>query len=410
MKATGGRLGHWLIVSCALALLWTGTGCSMLIASMGVSSVPGFAPGSSREAVRKELGPPDASEARVDGTRVDTYHVRRRVSSLWAGVDGQEVARAVAGSGQAGVLVVAGLLIYEGVATGKALYDSEQQKAHLAFVFGRDDALLYDYELTARPEVRFEEARHPLAEPLWQQIERGGCPRWSACLTSYVEELRRRAATVAYPLPPEEEENFHRLLEVAGGVDEGSLTKGEALMGIAGRDHAPCTSGRAALDEALWKQLETAGCPSWARCMSFYGEELRRRPAAAGSPQDEVPLARLLEIARDVDEGRSSPGEGFIGMVGHGGPFVPTDLEKVLWRQLETDRCPKWNRCVARYVEERRMRQASVTSPPSPVDEEALQRFLDVAQEADEGKIPREEALLWLRSCSSYNPLACQPL
>ena len=45
MKTTKGLPGRWLIAICGMAFLLTGTGCSALIGSIGVSSSPGFAAG-----------------------------------------------------------------------------------------------------------------------------------------------------------------------------------------------------------------------------------------------------------------------------------------------------------------------------------------------------------------------------
>ena len=88
--------------------------------------------------------------------------------------------------------------------------------------------------------------------------------------------------------------------------------------------------------------------------------------------------------------------------------LVPTGterLEDVLWRQLETDECQPWVPCVGLYGEERRRRAAG--SALSPDDEATLQRYVAVAQDADEGRLTRAAGLRWLRACSSYNPPAC---
>jgi hypothetical protein len=294
MKATRGRRGRWLIAICGMAFLFTGTGCSSLIASAGRASLADFAPGSTRQEVREAWGEPDVSETRDDGSRVETYHIRKRASSLR-----EEGLPGGAWWLPRGVLV---LVAFEVVATGKAIYDRANAEMYdHAFVYGPDERLLYSYDTSTPPAQRFYAVRRPLAELRWKQLENGECPIWSACITSYVGELRRRAAIVGYTLPPEEEENFQRLLEIAKDVDEGRNTKGEGLIGIAGQ------LDRVALAEVFWGQLENDRCPRWIGCVAFYVEGLRRRGAVLGhalSSEDAENFKRLLEIARDVDGGK----------------------------------------------------------------------------------------------------------
>ena len=85
MNATGGLLGRWLITICGMVPLFTGTGCSYLIASAGRANMPVFAPGSTSQAVRATWGEPDTSEIRDDGSRVEIYrhNLRKEVKSLW---------------------------------------------------------------------------------------------------------------------------------------------------------------------------------------------------------------------------------------------------------------------------------------------------------------------------------------
>jgi len=82
-------------------------------------------------------------------------------------------------------------------------------------------------------------------------------------------------------------------------------------------------------------------------------------------------------------------------------------LAELRWKQLENDECPAWSACFTPFVDELRRWAAIVGCTLHSEEEENFQRFLDVARDVDEGRINHEEALTWLRSCSSYNRLAC---
>ena len=83
------RVRSLLLIPILIALLLTGNGCSMLIASRDASYLPTITPGSTRQEVRRTLGDPESSETRGDGTRVERYHIhiRRKVASAWKGID-----------------------------------------------------------------------------------------------------------------------------------------------------------------------------------------------------------------------------------------------------------------------------------------------------------------------------------
>ena len=122
MKATKGRHGQWLIAICGMAFLFTGTGCSSLIASAGRASLADFAPGSTRQEVRAAWGEPDASETRDDGTRIETYHIRMKVNPLWE--KAPTPGNWVGGGGPGGALLLGAFVgAFEVVATGKAIFD-----------------------------------------------------------------------------------------------------------------------------------------------------------------------------------------------------------------------------------------------------------------------------------------------
>src|SRR5206468_6556699 len=109
-----------------------GSGCSVLIASRGVSSIPTVGEGSTQEEVRQLLGDPASSETRKDGTRIETFRVRRKVETLWESTFREqppgfrgEMARY--GQGALATLFLYGAplglpLAFDAVASGKALY------------------------------------------------------------------------------------------------------------------------------------------------------------------------------------------------------------------------------------------------------------------------------------------------
>lgn len=137
------------LVPILIAALLNSTGCSALIASRGISQLPAIHEGSTREEVRRLLGAPEASELRDDGTRLETYRIRRKVTSWWSQnrFDG---GLSVGGPGAA-VFWLALVVAAEGYATVKAISDSEKQKYHLAALYGTDDRLLASYQLDAPP-------------------------------------------------------------------------------------------------------------------------------------------------------------------------------------------------------------------------------------------------------------------
>jgi len=233
MKPETERPRSLLLIPVLVALLLTGTGCSALIASRGVSSLPAITTGSTRQEVRQTLGDPDSSETRSDGTRIETYRIRRKVESAWGNFWKGPLDLS---GGQAAAIVVPLGLAFEVYATGKAIVDSEKQKVHIAFVYGPEDRLLYLYDVDAPLDKRFDTARRPLTQSQWKQLENDECSTWATCLTSYGDELRRRAAQVGYTLSVKEEENLQRLLDVAGARDEERITKwqAQALIELAG--------------------------------------------------------------------------------------------------------------------------------------------------------------------------------
>jgi hypothetical protein len=434
MKPVTERLRNLLVIPILIAVLLTGTGCSMLIASRGVSSLPAIVAGSTRQEVRRALGDPESSEARSDGTRIETYRIRRKVESAWGdfwtskpGGSGGS-----AGSpGMGGILLIPIGLGYEVYATGKAIADSEKQMIHLVLGYGPDDRLLYFDDMNASPGERFDFALRPLTASLWNQLENDECATWSVCLALYRDELRKRAALVGYTLPAKGEENVQRLLDVARDRDEGSITKGQALIRSAGLykhiqgenalANARYIGTRGTLTEALWTryqtnaryfsardtlnavvrtQLEHDVCPAWLPCLTTYGDELRREAAVVGyawASTDEENSRHLLAVARDRDEGRITKAEALIGVGIAGREGSYWSLRLALGRQLKVDGCPSWVVCVTYHENERRRRAALENHPITAEEEIEMRQRLKIAADVDQGKMTKADALETLR-------------
>jgi len=302
------RPGFYLLVPSLVALLLSDTGCSMLIASHGGRSLPVILPtGSTRQEVRQTLGAPDSSENRDDGARVETYHIRTKVKSAWAGAPA-----GLGGNwGMAGVFVLGAMLGFEVLyAMPKAIHDSEKATYQVDLVYGPDGRLEFFYSGNASPEARFAAARSSLDQKQREQLQGDECPSWSACLTAYGDRLRTRAAWTRYTLSPTDEENVQRLLEVSREKDDGRIRKEEALLFVQHVD-SPTEARFAAIQSSLgasqWKQLEKDDCPSWSACLTAYVDQVRKLAALQGyalSPADEGNVQRLLQVAREKDDGR----------------------------------------------------------------------------------------------------------
>jgi len=85
---------------------------------------------------------------------------------------------------------------------------------------------------------------------------------------------------------------------------------------------------------------------------------------------------------------------------------VQHQLNHRLWDALENTPAPLAPSIDAHGTNLRRWaHQVDYSLPPGA--EEFLQTALLLARDADEGRLSREETLIWLRSCNSYNPFAC---
>ncbi len=257
MDGKSGRLRRWGMVLCGVSLGVAGPGCSTFIAYSGIAGPQELNAPATRTEVRQRFGAPTGAETRADGSSVETYPIRQRIASR-VGALGGDFHR---------FLLTYGLV--EIIAAPVALYHSENAKLLVAFVYGADDRVLCRYRAEAPPASRFEEATLPLAASLWVQLEAGACPNWGTCLTSFVEQVRGRAACVGYTPNSAEGAEFKSLLAIAEDEDTSRLTKSEALAEI-----QRCLGSSDALASCVWP----ASNPS--------DPSLARRPSGKESPAD----------------------------------------------------------------------------------------------------------------------------
>ena len=403
MKPVTERLRSLLLLPILIASLVTGNGCSMLIASRKASSVSSIDTGLTRQEIKHILGNPESSDIRSDGTRIDTYHIFSKVTSVWKEKWPEQTVGALSQVYFFGLFAAPLAAIFiETYATGKALSDRETGAVDWALIYGPDERLLYFFDVHAPPESRFDAACRPLNAALWAQLEGDACPAWSACLASYLEERQKRAAVVGYTVPATDEADSQHLVAVATDRDEGRLTKGEALILGTGLyvsgETVPSkwrfSATRDSLSGVLWTQLEKSGCPAWLPCFTTYIDELRRRAAMVGyalSPADEETSRRLLDVARDRDEGRIAEGEAYIGIAGYEGSRW--SLDQALRMQLKTDGCPSWLACVTYHENERRRRAALENSTITFEEESQMRQRREIADDVDQGRITKADAL-----------------
>jgi hypothetical protein len=217
MESSTRRVRQWGMVVCGMSLGLAGAGCSTIIAYSGIAGPQELRVPITRAAVQERFGVPSSTETRTDGTSIEMYHIRRQVLRVMEGFGGDLRT----------FFLTYGLV--QIIGTPVALYQSEKAKLHVAYVYGADDHVQCQYRVDASPASRFDAATLPLAASLWMQLEAGSCPSWSACLGSYVEQVRERAVCVGYRATPAEEASLVRLLAIGKDADAGQITQDEAL-------------------------------------------------------------------------------------------------------------------------------------------------------------------------------------
>jgi len=211
-----GMRNRWLLTLGAITLAAV-SGCSVLIAKSGVSSVGEIYKLDTRAVVRDTFGEPDETGTCPDGRIVERRTIRQQVP--WVCHDSSGCKEAL----------VRSVGVFDVFLVPVMAYQSEQAKLHYAFVYGADDRVLYRYNVTASPSERMVSAVRPLTVALYGQLDERGCPSWEGCLSAYAVEVRQRAACVGYTLTPEEAETLQLLEALAAEVDAGRLTPDDTL-------------------------------------------------------------------------------------------------------------------------------------------------------------------------------------
>lgn len=277
--------------------------------------------GATRDEIQRALGEPKSAAARSDGTRVETRLLWEadpaftKRQAEWDKIFGRAPAVKV-------------FLVF--------LAPSPEKRFPWTFVYGADDRLRFFYKVDAAPFARFDAARRPLAKLQGERLEKDDCPTWTACLTSYVDELRRLAAFAQYTLSQEDEHNLRGLLDLAAEIDAGKLPKAGALRGLEPvyrrdvltaliaretdfkperyyrdvyrilareTDFSPEQRGRYRRElYREWRGLfELPACRRLSVCIASYEKEYRQQGYTL---EDEEIFRGLRRVAKEVDDGR----------------------------------------------------------------------------------------------------------
>ena len=201
-------------------------GCSVLMARSWVSGRGELTNPKTRAEARDQFGKPDETRTCPDGRVVESRGIRARAqkqSSINLGNDVQV--------GQM-LLYLAALDLMLADIPGMALALYMSEKLHYAFVYDEADRLLYVYDLTASPPVQFSEATRLLDSMLRFQLESGQCDNWTACITDFEQEVRRRAACLGYTLGADQEQAFERMFVIGEKVDSSRISREDGLAEI----------------------------------------------------------------------------------------------------------------------------------------------------------------------------------
>jgi hypothetical protein len=126
--------------------------------------------------------------------------------------------------------------------------EREANKIEVLFVYGEDERVLFYYQTRDEPGLRFHQALAPLPHP-FSSPGQATCARLKPCLLAHIEETRTRAEEVGYVLTPEDEEEFRQDLEVAERIDNGEITLEEAYREKYRKDKMEQQPGSACHDQ-----------------------------------------------------------------------------------------------------------------------------------------------------------------
>jgi hypothetical protein len=226
LKTTRGVRNRWLVAFGAVALAMATSGCSMLIAGSGVSSVREIYKPETRAEVGAAFGAADETYTSVEGRTVEHRTIRQRLPLVCGGYFDLADGGRCGWLGQANVLTLglADVFVIPVIAVR-----SERAKLHYVFVYGDDRRALCRYNVNGLPQQQFEEAVRPLTDSLFGQLNQRGCPSWEARLSAFGAAVRQRATCLSYSLLPTEQETLRLAQALAVEVDAGRLAPDDTL-------------------------------------------------------------------------------------------------------------------------------------------------------------------------------------
>jgi len=221
-------ISRTLLAVLAVLVAFSTSGCSVLIARSGVPSSGALYYYKTRAEVWDQFGKPDDTSTCPDGRAVESRWIRQQIQ-VFDPPSGpaEELGQAMLQGAYQGSYGLVDILVWP-----VTMYRSEKAKLHYAFVYDEADRVLYVYDLTASPPMQFSEATGALVWLLSLRLEDGKCDSWTACLTDYVQEARRRATCLGYTLGADEEQAFERMFAIGEEVDSGSISREDGLAEI----------------------------------------------------------------------------------------------------------------------------------------------------------------------------------
>lgn len=241
-----------------LILLFAGnSACSQLVANTGISSVDELRDRRNRNQVRAQYGTPVSSTTLPTGREVETYRVRKQLSTVYSAlsdrswVSRQEMTGSQVGKsalvctlfGPACLYIATLVVVNESFSLPVNMVRSQMNQIEAAFVFGSDEELLYVYEADGDPSTKFSQAIRPLQHPLRSEGDSENTTVGER-LAEYIAEARQRAEEVGHSLSEQDEQSLEQDLQTAESIDAGIITKQEALAVRPSRFLATYNAGR----------------------------------------------------------------------------------------------------------------------------------------------------------------------
>jgi len=156
------------------------------------------------------------------------------------------------------------------------------------------------------------------------------------------------------------------------------------------------------LTHPLSSKAELAKCPSAKECMQHYMGELQRRAAEVGytpTVTDGDALLKDIELAKDLDDGKITKDAILSSYAWVSSPICPSrnlyhaahPLTDSLLKKI-AEKGDSVTNSVAHYIDEVRRKAAEISHTLCASDEDIFLLELEIAKDADDGKITREEA------------------